>query len=527
MAVTITPNLTLLYDGNTSWDGASTYSGFQRFGTACNGALVSNTTSHFVDAVPSFSLVGNAIYSWVNGPASIGTFAQGGFRIVIGDGTNERAYYVGGRDVPAFRAGGWDCCVLQGDNLPPDYDQLSGSAEPNLSAITRVGIGFTTVAKSVGSSPNVFFDVTRYGTGLTIAGGTALDPGKFDEIATADLSTANAWGVFRKVDEGIYGAQGKLIFGATDADSYFVEENAMLFFESRVVGDAFYELNVQGSGAHTNLFQLGEKSGTGEDAIGTDGVTIQSDRPLSIDFTDANIDVLTYGSTFYSVKAGVTFGENTACEAISCSFAQCGQVALGRVFARNCSFDATVADAAMLWNDNVNVRRCTFSGNLHGIEHPAEGAYTYVNLRFAGNTYDVEFSAASGTLTILNTEGSNAASYQITGGGTSVDIQLAVNFTFHVSPAITGYLWHIYDVTATGSLVGAIELAGEESATLSEQTYTYNYADFGGDTAAAVQIITPRGQASDGTDYEESVSYYTLSDFDQSVTITLQEDINN
>lgn len=151
MAVSITHDLTTLYDANTAFGGGSVYSGFQRFGSGCNGSQVSQTTNHFTGSVSSFSLVGKRIFAWLSGPAGVNTVANGGYRIVIGDGTNTRAYYVGGRDGVGFFVNGWQCFTLDGDALPVAFAQLAGAAEPNLAALTLVGVGFNVQQKAVGN----------------------------------------------------------------------------------------------------------------------------------------------------------------------------------------------------------------------------------------------------------------------------------------------------------------------------------------------------------------------------------------
>ena len=85
-----------------------------------------------------------------------------------------------------------------------------------------------------------------------------------------------------------------------------------------------------------------------------------------------------------------------------------------------------------------------------------------------------------------------------------------------MSPSITGYEWRIYDVTATGSLAGAVELDGEENAIADNQSYSYSYT---ADDAIAVQII-------DEGNYVESITYYTLKNADQDVLITLTPETN-
>lgn len=62
---------------------------------------------------------------------------------------------------------------------------------------------------------------------------------------------------------------------------------------------------------------------------------------------------------------------------------------------------------------------------------------------------------------------------------------------------------------------GDVELAGQEVATLSTQTYSYNYA---GDQDVMLQIIE--------TGYEEFLNQYVLGGADQNVTIRLVTETN-
>jgi len=93
------------------------------------------------------------------------------------------------------------------------------------------------------------------------------------------------------------------------------------------------------------------------------------------------------------------------------------------------------------------------------------------------------------------------------------------NFKFTLQPSITNYEWRIYEIDAIGSLTGAVELAGGETASIDNQTYTYTYIS---DTPIALQIISQPN-----TDYVESTTFYTLSNSDQNTNILLDIDINN
>ena len=510
MAVTITHDFTTLYNGNAGIGGATTYSGFQRFGTACNGGQVSLTTNHWTTTVTSFSLVGRRISTWMTAPASVAATSAGGYRIVIGDGTNTRAYYVGGGDVAAFSQNGWFCFTLDGDSLPTGFAQLAGSSQPNLSALTLVGIGFNITTKAVGNSPNVFWDIMQVGTGITVAGGTSGNPGIFDEIVAWDEQTTTATGTIRKIDEGVYGVQMRLTFGATGAASHFEDKNALVFFEGVPSGTDFYRLTVQGSASHTNVFRLGERLGSGEASIGVAGVTIQSARPWQLIADSTNSTIELFGCTIRGASQGVALRG----EARSCTFDANGQINPNNALMRkNTISGATVTTGALLWNASINIQDCDFNGNNRAIQHAAAGTFTYIALRFSGNTHDIN-NTSGGAVVVNASEGSNPATFLGT-----VTINNTKNFTFTVVDAAgdpqTGYEWRLYIKDPTPGIIGDIELAGEEVATLSTQTYSYNYA---GDELVMLQIIEHG--------FEEYLARYTLGDADQNVTVRLVTETN-
>ena len=82
-------------------------------------------------------------------------------------------------------------------------------------------------------------------------------------------------------------------------------------------------------------------------------------------------------------------------------------------------------DGALLWNTNINIKNSSFLGNTNsaatasGVQHTATGTFTYDNLTFSGNSFDVHNSSA-GLVTINATNGANPATSRNTGGGSVV-----------------------------------------------------------------------------------------------------------
>ncbi|MBN2287363.1 MAG: hypothetical protein JXI43_13010 [Tissierellales bacterium] len=178
-----------------------------------------------------------------------------------------------------------------------------------------------------------------------------------------------------------------------------------------------------------------------------------------------------------------------------------------------------------------NMSGCTFisDGDNHAIQITAvgSGSFNLVGHTFTGydttnglttSTNAVIYNNSGGHIDIYPSGNTGTISYRNGTGATTTIVASSIDFTFMVSPAITAYEWRMYSVTAAGSLAGAVELAGEESAGLSSQTYTYSYTS---DISIAVQILAI------SQDYVESVTYYTLGSDNQSVTINLTKDANN
>ncbi|RLI53449.1 MAG: hypothetical protein DRP09_15695 [Candidatus Thorarchaeota archaeon] len=535
MTVSITLDLTELYDAESTsnWNDASTYSGFQREGNYCLGNQVSQGSGHFYKSITSTNLSNTHIYSWMMLWGNPETEANGGFRIVVGDGTNRIAYHVGGSDNYGFQVGAWSCFVLNTASPPSNYTTLAGSESSlSWSAITEVGVGFNATNKAIGNVDNCFWDICRYGNGLIIKGGTSGDPGTFAEIATDDASTASgkAYGIVRELQSGVYGVQGRLTFGDSSGTSstYFKDTDAVIIFEDRAVSSSLYQFNVVGNSTGTNSFVLGNKLGSGDDALGSNGCTIQSAGPnVSVNFNGSNVDTCNiYGCKFLNIAGGITLSTDTSHEFIGNTVDQSGQVVANQMIIRNCTFSATTDSnndgSALLWNGSINIKNCIFNANTdatndpHAIEHPDSGTFTYDNLTFSGNDYDIEFSASSGTLTINTTNGSNPGTYEITGGGSSVTIVNTVYLTVYVKDE---------NLNNIENAQVAIYKSSDDTQLMNEQTdengmaqETYNYV---GDTSIYYRV---RKSSSGGTRYVPFSSYGTITSDGFTVTVILYED---
>ena len=451
MAVTIDKTaLNDLWDGDTtqtwSYDTGpradSLFTDRQREGSACLGFQCSNEAIRQYLTFTSFDMSSNRnkIYMWMYSTGFLDTQANGGFQIGVGDGTNRRYYYVGGSDFFGHQVGAWSCFVLDPQNLPTNYYQAAGSAAPDFSAITQVGCGNKTLAKSLGGNENFFLDIARWGPGIRVEGGGASTQGTWAEIAADDASqTADkAYGIVRELAVGVYGIQGDVIFGDNGTgDSYFYDTDSIIVVED--TGADVVNIEVSGNSTGTNSFVNGIKVGTGDTAKGRNGCTYLSAGPtFAIDLDDSNMDeVEVYGSKFQKVDT-FTLPTDTTAEFIGNSVDQCAMVTVNQCIVRGCIFSVTTPaaaahSAAVLYNSTWNVRNCEFLANNdpnatyvgHGIKHTAAATPTYYDLVFTTNEKDVWFSAATGDLTIGNNGTSNTSTYTNDSSG-SVTINTSV-----------------------------------------------------------------------------------------------------
>ena len=266
MAISIdsTTNLNLIdaAEATTGWSFSgitkTATSTSSREGTNCVGGQVALNTYGFAYHTHGTSVnmttAGNErVYIWAK-CGGAGTAAQNGWLVVIGDGTNRRAYPVGGSDAEPFGVKGWYCLMLDTANLPTAYTGF-GSGTPSLTAITEFGFGvYNTVAPS-GNALNVFVDVVRYGSGIIVTSG-ATDDISLSDVAAQDFSSATgaAYGIIREIQPGVYGVQGDIIWGNTAGGSIdWKDADAIVIFEDRV----------KGTGSNTAFKMSGQHSATG------------------------------------------------------------------------------------------------------------------------------------------------------------------------------------------------------------------------------------------------------------------------
>lgn len=188
--------------------------------------------------------------------------------------------------------------------------------------------------------------------------------------------------------------------------------------------------------------------------------------------------------------------------------------------------DTKITSASLADMDNISDCAFTSSGTGHAIEvGGAAGTITMTGNTFTGYAASngstgneaIYINIATGTVT-LNISG-GGSSPSIRTAGATVAVNNSVDFTFTIKDeagnGLIGYEYRLYVKDPAAGIIGTTELDGNESYGSSSRTYSYNYT---ANTDVVLQIIK------DG--YEEGLQEYTLTNANQSVTLTLRTERN-
>lgn len=541
-----------LAESATPWGTAALDADFYKQGNNSAGFYMAKNARGSETVTPASSVAWSSytyphLYFWMNSAVaakmenkSTGTTTASGVtvRVTLANGAY-REWHVTGADV---WDGGWERPFVIDMSHTGTQLYASSGTWTNTSNIASITWYFDlSNSGNIRNVPaNCWLDAIRVGEGLQVHNTSAADAAiDLAAVAAVDENVSNQYGVLRQLQpgaEGAFGAAGKVIFGDSSGSNHLdfdTKDESLIFLERDgsgygLVNSNLYSLEFVGNATGSDQdVNFGTKVGTGDTASGRNGTQIRaggSTVSYSVDLSDANLhNVTIYGSVFEGADGGVgaTGVPTTTFEIIGNTFDACDQIDTRDAVVRNCFFLNTVAvstSGALLWDTaEIDAKNCTFVNNAVGVEIPTASAnISFVGMEFSGNTNDVRYEGAS-NYDLNWSDASAAPSIQNAGAGT-LTAKNSINFSFTVNPSITGYEWRIYEVTAVGSLAGASEVDGEESATADNQTYAY---EFSASQPIAVQILAI------DDDYEEKIEYYTLTANAQDVTINLVKDIND
>jgi hypothetical protein len=478
LAVAVTPNLTpiSLCESTTGWvatggsntlnpdvfvQGLNCIHNYQS-GAAARGA-------NYDMGAGGTNLSNQNIYCWFafSNKANIPVKGATGLRVRLTDtSSNYSEWDIAGSDT--LPHGGWIAYAIRTSVTP----SRSSATPANLSLIRYVGwqCGGTVVGKTY-----IYFDAFRYGSGLSIRGGTSGAPATFESLYQADSDVNNAYGVIDKVF-GIYYVQGQVNIGDTAIGdgTYFQDTGQVVVFKDTMIPNGFYDLKLQGNTTSGTEVYFGSLS-NGRGIAGCVFRCASSTQipKYTVTATDTNITKYGfYGTTFLDSNSISLQAYSADKNFIDCSLQSCAEMVPNTGTVQYCNFISSVsgtAGPAAIKMDSIShhITSCNFVNCLVGIEiTTAASGYVFNNLQFSSCTKDVK-NTSGGAVYISPTNSSNVTTYENTAGSTTT-IQ-AVQITLTLAGLVTNSEVRIYAHETT------TELGGVEDCNAVFE-YTYGYA---------------------------------------------------
>jgi hypothetical protein len=416
---------------------------------------------------------GNAVYMWVTHltPASLGTKAQGGIRVLLGSATNTyNEYYYAGSDTIDYGAP-WICAVVDPDNATANSGSVTTATMDCYGAIANLPTTGPTKGAPFG------IDATRYGRSIEINDGAGA-PANFTDMASANDAVSARWGQFQRTPGSTvnFTMQCRIEFGDTTnttACTFSDSNKNVTINDLEFVATDFIEFDVT-QGSTVSLDSCSFVATSGGNTRGN-WVTTSA---TSVDLTSC---------TFANMG---TFGFDSAYTVTNCTFRGCDQITLGSGSMSNCNVtNATVAsgEAAVITSDldNFSGGSITTTGTGHAIEltTASDASWTTSTSGYrAGTTGEpitpfVVGSTANGNETVFISATSGTFNIAVSGVDTP---SVAVPSGFSGTINITGFK---PTLTLTGLVANSevriyahgttTELTGVEN---SGTTFSYQYA---------------------------------------------------
>jgi len=194
----------------------------------------------------------------------------------------------------------------------------------------------------------------------------------------------------------------------------------------------------------------------------------------------ANTVTNLYGCTLSQMSSGTL---NSSCAMQSCTISSSGALTPTGATVNKCTFTNVQQQApvsgtyAMIFNatsDATAVTNCNFINCNRAIKITVAGTYTFSNLQFSGNIYDIE-NSSTGAITINATNGTNVSTFINTNGGTTTinnSVTLTVTVQNSVGAAIQNARVAIYKST---NIVAGSELLSGLTNSSGVVTSSYQY----------------------------------------------------
>lgn len=418
--------------------------------------------------------------------------------------------------------------LLKYDQYPAQGGYILTAIDPNIAAWRQQTVGSPdlTIVDWFGGqcalvtggakSENFAVDAIDVGTGLILTAGDTGTDGKYTDFVAFDQNiVANRWGCCKGGGDAVT-AWCLFVIGSATATE-FTDNGSVVVFSDGYHSAGLVGVKADIQNASTiivdNALLIGDGTVQTLAADDTRPDYTVSGTSGSFDFTGT---MRNFRNVTFTSVCDITGGAIIECELLTQASANISNTTINTNAQTSiaCLQDPT-------FGTTTDLHDVTFlqTGAGHAIEIDTAGTYTFTNLfgmnvaaGYGANTTDsagLDITASTGTVTI-NISGGDTPTYKTAGATVNIVVG-QTDFTFTVSPSITGYEWRIYEDSVTAGVIGTVEIDGEEVATVDNQTYTFTHSV---DTDIVIQIIA------DG--YEEALHYDTLTAADKSITINLE-----
>lgn len=339
-----------------------------------------------------------AYFVWQNFmvASNVGTYAQGGFQVVVGSSLADfKAWNTGGVDKAPYPYGGWINSAIN-TTVTPD-----GTAGTPTATEQYIGSAvFIVTGPSKGETHNC--DAIRYGRGSAIfefgdgTSGYATIPG----FAAQNDNSSNRWGLIQATSGG-YLWKGRMQLGTATNAVDFRDTNRIIFIQWTPKVTANFNL-IEIINASSNVEM------TNFQFIVLDTTTASKGRLLMSNNANVALDNCTFNDmdTFVFSKSTntVTIDDTT--------FRRCGIITQGGASFTSCLITGHGGTHAMLSNNPSAVSNCNFvsGGSGHAVRCDTIGTYNW-----AGNT-DSGYTGTRGSNLVSSTGSTDAMFYNNSGG---------------------------------------------------------------------------------------------------------------
>lgn len=352
----------------------------------------------------------------------------------------------GAEEYPTAFSGGWVQIVVDIDELLANPTNTNGTP-PTVGNIQRFGITFITATVMPRMTDNFWvggFKILGAATPALIVEGRDAGTTDWSLSSIAAVAAVKLSAVLLPGPGGSFVCRGPIQVGINDTTTHaFTETNKTLLWDfQEVMLDGFYLLSALGNAGGTTNVTFGLKTGTGDDATGSQGGSIQAAATAArwdMDFNDANVD----GVNFYGVQfihGGDFLLDDPAVSCISSFYIDCTSALITNSEQLRISvIDANTADgvAFMTTDDLTDIVNSVFEfSDGHAIEltTPIVSSQTSKGNTYTGYGADATndaavYNNAAGAVTIGVTSGGSPTVRDGTSASTTITNNVTISIT--------------------------------------------------------------------------------------------------